>query len=57
MNLDSVAMQEVDLNQLSEVEGGVIPLLVFGAYLILGAIAVEGGVLLGHAISQALPCS
>jgi lactobin A/cerein 7B family class IIb bacteriocin len=56
MNLDSIDMREVNINELADVEGGIVPLLVIGAYIILGGLALEGGILLGNAISHALPC-
>src|ERR1043165_6376325 len=39
MNLDSIAMNEVNISELADVEGGIVPLLVIGAYIILGGLA------------------
>ena len=56
MNLDGIAMNEVNISELADVEGGIVPLLVIGAYIILGGLALEGGILLGYSISRSLPC-
>jgi lactobin A/cerein 7B family class IIb bacteriocin len=55
--MNEVAMLEVNPNELTTVEGGIIPLLAIGAVAIVGMMVAVIGIEVGYAIGQALPCN